>query len=48
MIEKAKRRGHRKSGAEMGLFAFDTERVGPRPRNFLPTARDYYCGLRRR
>jgi len=29
MIEEAKRRDHRKIGAEMGLFAIDTEYVGP-------------------
>src|ERR1039457_2729351 len=29
MIEEAKRRDHRKIGAEMGLFALDTEYVGP-------------------
>ena len=29
MIEEAKRRDHRKIGAEMGLFAIDTEFVGP-------------------
>jgi threonyl-tRNA synthetase len=29
MLEEAKRRDHRKIGAEMGLFAIDTEYVGP-------------------
>src|ERR1039457_2534646 len=29
MIEEAKRRDHRKIGAEIGLFAIDTEYVGP-------------------
>src|SRR5580658_5942975 len=29
MIDEAKRRDHRKIGAEMGLFAIDTEYVGP-------------------
>ena len=29
MLEEAKRRDHRKIGAEMGLFALDTEYVGP-------------------
>src|ERR1700745_1237467 len=29
MLEEAKRRDHRKIGAEMGLYAIDTEYVGP-------------------
>src|SRR5437868_13831554 len=36
MIEEAKRRDHRKIGAEMGLFAFDAEYVGPGLALWLP------------
>jgi threonyl-tRNA synthetase len=36
MIEEAKRRDHRKIGAEMGLFAMDTEYVGPGLALWLP------------
>ena len=36
MIEEAKRRDHRKIGAEMGLFAIDTEYVGPGLPLWLP------------
>lgn len=36
MIEEAKRRDHRKIGAEMGLFALDTEYVGPGMPLWLP------------
>jgi threonyl-tRNA synthetase len=36
MIEEAKRRDHRKLGAEMGLFAIDTEFVGPGMPLWLP------------
>jgi threonyl-tRNA synthetase len=36
MIEEAKRRDHRKIGAEMGLFAIDTEYVGPGLALWLP------------
>ena len=36
MIEEAKRRDHRKIGAEMGLFAIDTEFVGPGMPLWLP------------
>ena len=36
MIEEAKRRDHRKIGAEMGLFAIDTEFVGPGLPLWLP------------
>ncbi|MEJ0088757.1 MAG: threonine--tRNA ligase [Limisphaerales bacterium] len=36
MIEEAKRRDHRKIGAEMGLFALDTEYVGPGLALWLP------------
>jgi threonyl-tRNA synthetase len=36
MIEEAKRRDHRKIGAEMGLFALDTEYVGPGLPLWLP------------
>jgi len=36
MIEEAKRRDHRKIGAEMGLFAIDTEFVGPGLALWLP------------
>jgi threonyl-tRNA synthetase len=36
MIEEAKRRDHRKIGAEMGLFAIDTEYVGPGMPLWLP------------
>jgi threonyl-tRNA synthetase len=36
MIEEARRRDHRKIGAEMGLFAIDTEFVGPGMPLWLP------------
>ena len=36
MIEEAKSRDHRKIGAEMGLFAIDTEYVGPGLPLWLP------------
>ena len=36
MIEEAKRRDHHKIGAEMGLFAIDTEFVGPGMPLWLP------------
>ena len=36
MIEEAKRRDHRKIGAEMGLYAIDTEYVGPGMPLWLP------------
>src|SRR6266496_3068894 len=36
MIEEAKRRDHRKIGAEMGLFVLDTEYVGPGLPLWLP------------
>jgi threonyl-tRNA synthetase len=36
MIEEAKRRDHRKIGAEMGLFALDTDYVGPGMPLWLP------------
>jgi len=36
MIEKAKRRDHRKIGQEMGLFALDAEYVGPGMPLWLP------------
>ena len=36
MIEEAKRRDHRKIGAEMGLFTIDTEFVGPGMPLWLP------------
>ena len=36
MIEEAKKRDHRKIGAEMGLFALDTEYVGPGMPLWLP------------
>ncbi|HTI97917.1 MAG TPA: threonine--tRNA ligase [Dongiaceae bacterium] len=36
MIEEARRRDHRKIGAEMGLFALDTEYVGPGMPLWLP------------
>jgi threonyl-tRNA synthetase len=36
MIEEAKRRDHRKIGAEMGLFTLDTEYVGPGLTLWLP------------
>jgi len=36
MIEEAKRRDHRKLGAEMGLFAIDNEYVGPGMPLWLP------------
>ncbi len=36
MLEEAKRRDHRKIGAEMGLFALDTEFVGPGLPLWLP------------
>ena len=36
MIEEAKRRDHRKIGAEMGLFAIDNEYVGPGMPLWLP------------
>ena len=36
MIEEARRRDHRKIGAEMGLFAIDTEYVGPGLPLWLP------------
>jgi threonyl-tRNA synthetase len=36
MIEEAKRRDHRKIGAEMGLFALDAEFVGPGMPLWLP------------
>ncbi len=36
LIEEAKRRDHRKIGAEMGLFAIDTEYVGPGLPLWLP------------
>ncbi len=36
MIDEAKRRDHRKIGAEMGLFAIDTEFVGPGMPLWLP------------
>ncbi len=36
MIEEGKRRDHRKIGAEMGLFAIDTEFVGPGMPLWLP------------
>ncbi|HWD92568.1 MAG TPA: threonine--tRNA ligase [Verrucomicrobiae bacterium] len=36
MLDEAKRRDHRKIGAEMGLFAIDTEYVGPGLPLWLP------------
>jgi len=36
MQEEAKKRDHRKIGAEMGLFAIDTEYVGPGMPLWLP------------
>ena len=36
MVEEAKRRDHRKIGTEMGLFAIDTEFVGPGMPLWLP------------
>ncbi len=36
MLEEAKRRDHRKIGAEMGLYALDTEYVGPGLPLWLP------------
>jgi threonyl-tRNA synthetase len=36
MLDEAKRRDHRKIGAEMGLFALDTEYVGPGLALWLP------------
>jgi len=36
MLEEAKRRDHRKIGTEMGLFAIDTEYVGPGMPLWLP------------
>ena len=36
MVEEAKKRDHRKLGAEMGLFAIDTEYVGPGLALWLP------------
>src|SRR6201987_2662116 len=36
MVEEAKRRDHRQIGAEMGLYAIDTEYVGPGLRLWLP------------
>ncbi len=36
MVEEAKRRDHRKIGAEMGLFVLDTEYVGPGLPLWLP------------
>ena len=36
MLEEAKRRDHRKIGAEMGLFAMDSEYVGPGLPLWLP------------
>ncbi|MGA2751179.1 MAG: threonine--tRNA ligase [Verrucomicrobiota bacterium] len=36
MVEEAKRRDHRKIGAEMGLFALDSEYVGPGLPLWLP------------
>ncbi len=36
MVEEAKKRDHRKIGAEMGLFAIDTEFVGPGLPLWLP------------
>ena len=36
MLEEAKRRDHRKLGAEMGLYAIDTEYVGPGLPLWLP------------
>jgi threonyl-tRNA synthetase len=36
MLEEAKRRDHRKIGAEMGLYAIDTEYVGPGLPLWLP------------
>jgi threonyl-tRNA synthetase len=36
MIEEAKKRDHRKIGVEMGLFAIDTEFVGPGLALWLP------------
>jgi len=36
MVEEAKRRDHRKIGAEMGLFVIDTEYVGPGLPMWLP------------
>ncbi len=36
MIEEAKKRDHRKIGAEMGLYAIDTEYVGPGMPLWLP------------
>ncbi len=36
MLEEAKRRDHRKIGSEMGLFAIDTEYVGPGMPLWLP------------
>src|SRR6516225_3490346 len=36
MLDEAKRRDHRKIGAEMGLFAIDTEFVGPGMPLWLP------------
>ena len=39
MLEEAKKRDHRKIGAEMGLFAIDTEFVGPGLPLWLPKGR---------
>ena len=36
MLEEAKKRDHRKIGAEMGLYALDTEYVGPGMPLWLP------------
>src|SRR5438034_8744186 len=36
MLEEAKRRDHRKIGAEMGLYVIDTEYVGPGLPLWLP------------
>ncbi len=36
MLEEAKRRDHRKIGQEMGLFAIDTEYIGPGLPLWLP------------
>src|SRR6187551_2365241 len=40
MLEEAKKRDHRKIGAEMGLFAIDTEYVGPGMPLWLPKGTD--------
>ena len=43
MLEEAKKRDHRKIGAEMGLFAIDTEYVGPGLPLWLPKGAAH-CG----